>query len=119
MRPYKDDIDNISSAWKVAYFFGCLATYCVFMLFSENGAALAAAGSVASIVLVARVRWNLREFTWFWLFLAVAVAIHVLVVVALNRAIEVHPTIILAPLGIADFAILLWSLSYLERLLAP
>jgi hypothetical protein len=99
--------------------FWLLSDYCVFLLFSENGAALAAAGSVASIVLVARVRWNLREFRWYWQFLAVAVAIHVPIVVALNHDIHVHPTIMLAPFGIADYFVLLWSLYRLEKLLAP
>jgi len=119
MRPYQDDIDNISTRWKAAYGIGCMLTYGVFLIFSENGKALVAAGSFASIVLVARVRWNLRRFTWYWLFLAGAAIVHGILIALFNHAVDVHPTIMLAPLGIADYLILLFALYYLEKLVAP
>ncbi|MBV9550679.1 MAG: hypothetical protein JO256_13505 [Alphaproteobacteria bacterium] len=112
---YEDDIDNITIGWKVGYIVGILTIYAGFEVFAQNAQAIVAAGSFASIALVARVRWNLRRFTWYWAFLAVAVLIHLLLIAAFHGTIDVHPTIILAPLGIADYAALFFSLAYLEK----
>lgn len=115
---YADDIDNISARWKIGYVIGCLMTYGIFVLFSQDSRAIVAGGTFASIALLARVKWNLRRFAWYWIFLAVTVLLHLLLIAAFDEAINIHPTIVLAPIGIADFAILLFALAKLEKMMA-
>jgi len=112
---YRDDIDNITTRWKIGYVIICVAIWGVFIFFSQQSRGLVAAGSFASIALTARVRWNLRNFSWFWWFLALATVLHIVAVGVFSGKIDVHPTIALAPLGIADYFALLYLLAALER----
>jgi hypothetical protein len=110
-------IDPISTRWKVIYVIGCMTFVGLFALFSQPGKGLVASFSFASIVLAARVRWDLRREHWFWLFWAVSVLVHSALVVAFNGSIGFRPTIVFAPLGIADFVLLLSCVFWLERVM--
>jgi len=109
------DINGITTRWKVSYVIGCMSTFCLFALLSQPGRGVIAGFSFASIVLAARVRWQLRRFYWFWLFLLIAVLLHIAVLEIFNPTFGAQPTIIFAPFAIADFAILMICLFWIEK----
>lgn len=109
---------EISTRWKLGYAITCLIIFSVFAYFSQPERGAVAGFSFASIALVARIRWDLRNSAWFWAFLAISALFHVVALAAFNWKINVHPTILLAPLVIIDFAVLMIFLFLIEKIIS-
>jgi hypothetical protein len=112
-----EDKTPFSLVWKFGYALLCLAVFATFAASGHSDMGVVAGFSTAAIVLVARMRWDLRSRPWFWIYLFAIVLAHALLVWTWGVKIDVHPTILLAPFVIVDFAILMTGMFALARVM--
>lgn len=70
---------------------------------------------LAAVILAARIRWDLRGRAWFQTLIAAFAIAHIAAVILFGWRIDVHPTILLAPIVVADFAVMVLLIFTLER----
>ena len=110
---------DMTLRWKLGYVTLCFAVFALFAALGEPDRGVVAAISFASIVLAAKIRWDLRHNEWFWWFIALAALLHLSFVISYNKTIEVHPTILIAaPAAFGDFSALILMLFLIERFIA-
>lgn len=106
---------EISTVWKLGYTALCLVVFGIFAAFSQPDRGVVAGFSTAAIVLAARLRWDVRNTTWFWGAIGTIALAHAVLVYVWGWSISVKPTILLAPLALADFIIIISAIFLVER----
>lgn len=71
--------------------------------------------SAVALGAVIAMRWKLRRQVWFWVILTVFAALHVLLILSVHWTTKWVPAIALAPVGMADLYVMLWTLTVVER----
>jgi hypothetical protein len=91
----------------------------VFLLFALLGNAdmgLTVCIVLGMIILAVKIRWNLRNHTWFWMTIGLVLALHVPLFFIVRWPQGNVPTLFYTiPLGIVDFLVVLGTLALAEK----
>jgi hypothetical protein len=90
----------------------------VFLLFRYYGRvdlALSACVCLGAILILIRIRWELRKSIWFWVTIVLVLLLHVPVILLVPWPHMTVNRITLLPIGFADFLIVLGAVKFVER----
>lgn len=110
---------DISVTWKAGYVGFSFLVFAVLAAIGQPDRGVVAAFSAASIILAAKIRWDARTQRWFFPLLASILLVHIYAVFGLDWAVELKPTILLAPIAFLDFCAVISLIFAAERLFAP
>lgn len=110
-----DDESDISRAWKIGYWLICFAIFVAFVTLGQSDRGAVGAFFFASVALAAKTRWDLRNETWFRIFFVVLIVIHLIALFKIDWSLHLNPTILYAPLVIADFSLIVFLVFFLDR----
>ena len=71
------------------------------------------------IIIVARARWDLKNYAWFWITLVVMIALHVPLVLLIPWTSRSYPGITLLPIAAVDYVIVYGCIKLTEKTLKP
>jgi len=123
--PSKPDENLPSPETALTHKWGLLAGLCsllplfIFAYLGDAGKGRAAAISLAVIIIVARARWDLKNYAWFWITLVVMIALHVPLVLLIPWTSRSYPGITLLPVAAVDYAIVYGCIKLTEKALKP
>jgi hypothetical protein len=95
-----------------------LPVYFVVNHYSGGGKARAAAVSTGLMILIVRAFWYLRQYVWYWFTIAVVMVIHFSLVIFVTWTNRDIPAPALAPIGIADLAVVYGCIKLVEKVMA-
>lgn len=72
--------------------------------------------SIAVLGLMFTLKWRLRRHAWFWVAMTVIVALHVPLILLVPWGTKWVPALAIAAVDSLDFCLILWVLSFIERL---
>ena len=107
---------EIGTAWKLGYAALCLAVFAIFAAFSQPDRGVVAGFATAATVLAAKLRWDACGRSWFWVTIGVIVIAHAALIYAWGWRINIKPTILLAPLALADFIVVISAIFVVEKI---
>ncbi|HET8637383.1 MAG TPA: hypothetical protein VFL96_11075, partial [Acidobacteriaceae bacterium] len=87
----------------------------VFFLFTDPAKGRAAAISVAMILTVVWLRWDLRKHVWFWVTIILLALLHVLLVLFVPWSNIDYPGVVLLPQSLFDLAALYGCIKLVEK----
>ena len=67
--------------------------------------------SASIVALAIALRWKLRRHLWFWVTMTFLAALHLLLILFVPWTTRWIPTVVIAPIGIADLYVMLCELS--------
>lgn len=109
---------NISRAWKWSYWLICSAIFAAFVTLGQTDRGVVGAFIFASIALAIRIRWDLRNQFWYKALFTTLIAAHILALFTIDWSLYLKPTILYAPLVIADFSFIVFLIFFLEKYFA-
>ena len=89
--------------------------FLLFAVLGELGRGVAAGICVSMIVLVIRMRWDLKNFTWFWTTIAVLVLLHIPLILLVNWSNKSYPRAALLPGALLDLFIVYGTVRLIEK----
>jgi hypothetical protein len=92
-----------------------LPVFLLFRYFGRVNLALSACVCLGAILIVIRIRWELRKRTWFWATIVLVLLLHVPVILLVPWPHMTVNRITLLPIGFADFLIVLGAVKFVER----
>jgi len=101
----------------MAYIAICVMIFVIGVLVGYPDRGVISALSFAAIALAAKIRWDLCRKIWMWILIIFWSTVHVFAVISIGFSINIHPTILLAPIFIFDFLLVLGSIFLLELIL--
>lgn len=106
---------KVPRVWMIGYWITGFAIFVVFTALGQSDRGVVAAFSFGAVALAARIRWDLKNETWYRILLSILVATHVVAIFAIDWSLHLRPTILYAPLVIADFSLIVFLIFFLER----
>lgn len=98
--------------------FGTLILALVFVYFRRFDLARPSIMSASMVALAIALRWKLRRHVWFWVTMTFLAALHLLLILFVPWTTRWIPAVVIAPIGIADLYVMLWTLSVVGKFMA-
>lgn len=105
-----------STIQKIGFAVASLAVFLLVSYFFNRSRGTVAGFSFAAIAAVVFVKRDLLNRMWFDIIVAIFIALHCLITFWPNWSINVHPTILLAPIALIDTIIMIAMVDIFERL---
>ena len=106
---------KVPRAWMIGYWIVGFVIFVVFTALGQSHRGVVAAFSFGAVALAARIRWDLRNETWYRVVFSILTAVHGIAIFAIDWSLHLKPTILYAPLVIADFSLIVFLVFFLER----
>jgi hypothetical protein len=107
--------DAPNKTWAIVVGICLLPIYGVFSLFGMQGKGTAAAVAMGTIILSVRMHLKYKTKVWFWIIIALALATNALLIVLVSFPNKNFTLPVVAPIGIADYLLIVLFISLMER----
>jgi len=112
----KDVLPELTKSWSLFAAVLAAPLYFLFVYSGDPGRGLATAVSFWVIVCIIRGFWALRHQVWLWVTIAIVILAHILLILSIPFSNRNVPAPILAPIGLADFAIVYGCVRLAQKL---
>ena len=106
-----------SHKWQFVVILSLLALFLLFAVVGDPGRGRAAAISLGSIVVAARLRWDLKKYVWFWITLVVVAGLHIPLILLIPWTSRSYPGVVLLPTMLVDCAIVYGCIKLAEKVM--
>jgi len=112
--------DTPSRAWAIGIGICCLfPLYLLFSAFGNAGRGTSAMCFGGAMIIVVRLRWELRNRVWFWVTVGLLVLIHLAMVLLIPWPNRDYTLPIILPVGVVDILMIWFVIQWVAKKLGP